>query len=91
MDLAKRREELTVMTPEVTEDRLVGVETEELSDDLDGYDLRIGELRGGATLAKGSPVFEPVVHQAEDGYDEGALRSKRRPPLRPVPLSQHRA
>jgi hypothetical protein len=72
-------------------ERLVGIDTEELSDDLDGKNLRVGELWSGATLTQGSPVFEQLIHRAEDRDDEGALRSKRRPPLRLVPLSQHRA
>jgi hypothetical protein len=53
-------EPLTVMTPEVTKDRLVGGHTEELAYDLDGENLGVGELWGRATLTDATP-FEPVV------------------------------
>jgi hypothetical protein len=81
MDEAQRGEPLGVVPSEVAVERLVGVETKELSDDLNGEDLGVGELAGGAALTQGFPVFEPVVHQAEDGYDEGVKIHQRRPPL----------
>jgi hypothetical protein len=73
-------------------ERLVGIDAEKLSDDLDSENLRVGELRSGAALTQGFPIFEQVIHQAEDGNDEGALRSIRED-LRYVSmvlLSQHR-
>ena len=69
MDLAERWEPLRVVSPEVAADGPVGVEAEELPDDLDGYDLRVGELGGGAAPAY-ALAFEPIVHQAEDGHRE---------------------
>jgi hypothetical protein len=39
-------------------------------------------LGGGAALAQGFAVFEPVVHQTEDRDDEGAKIHQRRPPFR---------
>jgi|SRR5215207_6556553 len=69
------------MLPEVAKDSLVGVHAEELSDELDGDDLRVGELRSGTTLADATSL-EPVVHEAEDGHDEGAKIHERSPPLR---------
>jgi hypothetical protein len=58
MDEAQRRKPLRIMPSEVAVGCLVGVEPKELSDDLDGEDLRAGEFRGGAALAQGSLVFE---------------------------------
>jgi hypothetical protein len=76
---------------EVAVDALVGVESQELSDDLYGENLRVGGLRGGAALAPECRVFEPVVDEAEDSHDEGAKILGRRPPLRcSVLLGQHR-
>ena len=75
------------MTAKEEVDVLVGVEAEELPDDLDGEDLRVGEL-GGGSAASDAPPFEPVVvDEAEDGDDEGALRSTRED-LRPVRCCQ---
>ncbi len=51
MHCAQDEEPFTVMFSEVTEDRLVGVEAEELSDDLDGENLRVGELGNWAGRA----------------------------------------
>lgn len=71
MHCAQDEEPFTVMFSEVTEDRLVGVEAEELSDDLDGENLRVGELGNWAALAN-TATLEPVVDEAEDRDDEGA-------------------
>ena len=91
MYLEKCREPLCVVPSKVAVECLVGVETEELSYDLDGEDLGIRELGCGSATSDAAP-FETVVDEAEDGHDEGALRSiRRRPPLRLVLLGQHRA
>jgi hypothetical protein len=45
MNLAEGREPFTVVTPKEEMDGLLGVYAEELCDDLDGDDLRVGELR----------------------------------------------
>src|SRR4051812_11504290 len=79
MDLAERGEPLGVVPPEVAADGLVGVEAEELADDLDGYDLRVGELGGRAALAY-ALAFEPIVYETEDGHDEGAKIHEKGPP-----------
>jgi hypothetical protein len=57
--------------PEEEVDALVGIDAEELSDDLYGRDLRIREL-GCGSAASDAPPFETVVYGAEDGNDEGA-------------------
>lgn len=64
------------MAAEEEIDGFVGVYAEELSDDLYGKDLSVGELRGGTALADATS-FEPVVHEAEDGHDEGAKIHKK--------------
>jgi len=46
MHLAEGWKPLAIMLPEVAKDSLVGVHAEELSDELDGDDLRVGELWG---------------------------------------------
>jgi hypothetical protein len=71
VNLTQGREPLSEMNLEVLEDSFVGVEAEELPDDFDGEGLRVGELWGGATRSEGS-VFDLVVYEAEDGYDEAA-------------------
>jgi hypothetical protein len=81
MDLAEGGEPLAIVPSEVAADGLVGVEPQELSDDLDGDDLRVGKLRSRAALAD-TLCFEPIVHETEDGHDEGAKIHEGRPPLR---------
>jgi len=82
VDLAGRGKLLRVVPSEVAVEWLVGVDAKEFSDDLDGENLRIGELWDGAALADTSS-FEVIVRQTQDGYDEGA-KIHERPPLRPV-------
>jgi hypothetical protein len=77
----KDGEPLAVVLPKVTKDRLVGVDAEELADDLDGEDLRVGEPGGRSALADAASL-ESIVDEAEDGDDEGAKIHERRPPLR---------
>lgn len=60
MDFAQGGEPLAVMLPEVAKDRLVGVHAEELSEELDGEDLGVGELGNWAALAN-TATLEPVV------------------------------
>jgi hypothetical protein len=81
MYLAEGRKPFSVVTAEEALDALVGVELQKLSDDLDGKDLRVGELWGGTALTD-TPSFKLIVHQAEDGDDEGAKIHEGRPPLR---------
>jgi hypothetical protein len=80
MDPAEGGEPSAVVPLEEEADAFVGVHAEELSDDLDGKDLGIGELRGRAALAD-AVSLEPVVDEAEDGNDESAKIHERRPPL----------
>jgi len=69
--LAEDGEPLGVMPAEEEVDVLVGVHPEELSDELNSEHLSIRELGGGSAASEAAP-FEPVVHEAEDGHDEGA-------------------
>jgi hypothetical protein len=78
MDLPEGGEPLCVVSSEVAIEGLVGVETEELSDDLYGEDLRVGELGGRAALTEAAPSFELVIYQAEDGHNEGAKIHKKK-------------
>ncbi len=71
VDLAEGREPFAVVAAEEEVDALVGVEAEELTDDLHGQHFGVGEL-GGGSAASGAPPLEVVVHEAEDGHDEGA-------------------
>src|SRR5215207_2837201 len=74
-------EPIAVMPSEVPKDRLVSVHAEELSDELDGENLRVGKL-GSRTALANTAALEPVVDEAEDGDDEGAKIQERSPPLR---------
>ena len=87
---AQGGEPIAVMPSEVTKDCLVGVHAEELSDELDGDDLRVGELRKWPALAN-KATLEPVVDEAEDGNDEGAKIHERSPPLRRGWFGRYRA
>ena len=78
MNRAEGGEPLRVVPAEEEVDVLVGVEAEELAHDLDGKDLRVGDLRRRAALAN-AKILEPVVYEAEDGYDEGAKIHKKTP------------
>jgi len=49
---------------------------EELPDDFHGKHLGVGEFGSRAALAQ-LLIFEPVVREAENGRDEGALGSTR--------------
>src|SRR5215208_3556337 len=81
MDLTKGGEPLAIVPLEEEVDTRVGVHPEELSDDLDGEYLDVGELWGGAALTDAASL-ESVVDEAEDRDDEGAKIHERRPPLR---------
>ena len=72
------------VAPEVGVQALIGVETEELADDLDRQHLAVGKDRPRAALpqlATAAEVTDEVVHEAEDGDDEG-LQVHGRPSLR---------
>jgi hypothetical protein len=85
MDLEKCGEPLAVMFSEVAKDSLIGVHAEEPTDDLDGGNLSVRKSWKGTTRSASS-VFDRVVHQAEDGNDEGAKIHRKRPPLASVGL-----
>ena len=70
MDLPERGEPFAVVTDEEAVGVLVGIEAEELPDDLDGEDLGIRELRCRSATSEVSP-FETVVDEAENGHDDG--------------------
>jgi hypothetical protein len=69
--LAEGGEPIGVVAAKEEADVLVGVEAQELAYDLDGEDLRVGELGRRAALANAT-ILELVVDEAEDGHDEGA-------------------
>ena len=78
MDRAQRGEPPGVVAAEVAVDPLVGVDAEELADDLDGQDLPVvvqGRVR--PALAQPLPtasrrrLVHSLVHEAVGGYDEG--------------------
>jgi hypothetical protein len=74
----------------VVVETLVGVDAQELSDNLYGEDLWVGEL-GSGTAPSDVPIFDLIIDEAEDGNDEGVKIHLRRPPLHPVLLDQRRA
>jgi len=80
--LSQGWEVLSIVTPEVDEEIFLGVDTEELSYDLDGQDLRVSELRVRTALAQLGFSLEPVVYEAENGDDEDAKIHELRPPSR---------
>jgi hypothetical protein len=77
MYLTQSGEPFTVVTAEKEVDSLVGVEPQELPDDLDGEDLGVGELGGGSALTD-TPSFEPIIYQTEDSDDQGAKIHERK-------------
>jgi hypothetical protein len=72
---------LGVKAPEVGVNSFVGVDAEELADDLYGQDFGVGKLGGRSSLANTVTLY-PVAYEAEDRDDEGAKIHERRPPLR---------
>ena len=78
------------MTAEIAVDSFVGFDAEELSYDLYGEDLCVGEF-GSGTAPSDVPIFDLIIDEAEDGNDEGVKIHLRRPPLHPVLLDQRRA
>jgi hypothetical protein len=66
------REEAGVVPAEVGEELRVLVEPQELADDLDGEDLRVGKRGSGSACSEAPEARESVVDEAEDGHDEGA-------------------
>jgi hypothetical protein len=71
MHFAEGREPFAVVAAEIAVDSLVGVESEELSDDLNSEDFGVGERRGRAALAD-TMTLDSVVYETKDGYDESA-------------------
>ena len=71
MDLVEGGEPPSVVPAEEEVDALVGVYAEELSDYLEGENLRVRKLWRRAALTNAA-TLEPVVDKAEDGDDEGA-------------------
>src|SRR5215207_3049619 len=80
MHLAKGGKPLCVVTAEEEVDVLVGVYPKELSNDLDGKHLGVGELGCGSAPSEASQPFELVVYKAEDRDDEGAKIHRKGPP-----------
>src|SRR5215218_5387206 len=71
------RKPFAVVSAEVAVDTFVGVDAEELPYYFYGEDLCIGELRSRTAPADATLLLEPVVDEAEDGYDEGAKIHKK--------------
>jgi hypothetical protein len=71
MHFTEGREPFAVVAAEIAVDSLVGVESEELSDDLNSEDFGVGERRGRAALAD-TMTLDSVVYETKDGYDESA-------------------
>jgi hypothetical protein len=76
MYLTEGGEPFSIVTTKEEVDGLVGIEPQELADDLYGEHFGVGEL-GGGSAASDAPFLELVVDKTEDGDDEGALRSIR--------------
>jgi hypothetical protein len=72
MYLTESGEPLAVVPSEEQVDALVGVEPQELTDDLYGEDLGVGELGYGSALTEPAPSFELIIHQTKDSDNEGA-------------------
>ena len=68
------REEVGVVAPEVRKEFRVFVESQELTDDLDGEHFGVAERGSGPAPSEAPELFlESVVDEAEeDGDDEGA-------------------
>ncbi len=84
MDLPQAWEQVAEVVPEVGVQAPVRVDAEELADDLDGQHLAVREDRSRAALAQfaaAAQLTDEVVHEAEDGDDEG-LQVHGRPSLR---------
>jgi hypothetical protein len=78
--LAEGRKPFAVVTAEIAVDSFVGFDAQELAYDLYGLygeDLGVGECRLGTALPE-TLTIEVIVHQAEDGYDEGAKIHKKK-------------
>jgi len=92
VDLPQAREQVAEVAPEVGVQALVGVEAEELADDLGREHLAVGEDRRRAALPQPAIVAEvadEVVHEAENGDDEG-LQVHGRPSLRLIRREERR-
>ena len=90
MDLPQAGKQVAEVAPEVGVQAPVGVEAEELADDLDRQHLAVRQDRRRAALAQptlAAQVADEVVHEAEHGDDEG-LQVHDRPPLRLNPRKE---
>ena len=82
--LPQAGEQVAEVAPEVGVQAPVRVEAEELADDLHRQHLAVREGRPRAALTKptfAAKVADEVVHETEDGDDQG-LQVHDRPPLR---------
>ncbi len=78
MYLAEGGEPSAVVTAKEEVDVFVGIEAEELPDELDGEDLRVGELGAGPRLLIRRPLSRSSMRQKRATMK--VLRSTRRPP-----------
>ncbi len=68
------REVVGVVTPEVGEELCIFVESQKLTDDLDGEDFRVAERWGGSACSEASEVGYAVVYKAKDGDDDEGVK-----------------
>ena len=87
------REEVNVVAPEVGKELRIFVESQELTDDLDGEHFRVAQRWGGSTLSEAPEVSDAVVDEAEDGHDEGVKIHKKKTSATSLygAIGQHRA
>jgi hypothetical protein len=78
MHLPQIRKEVGVVASEVGKELRVFIESQELSDDLDGEDFRVGECGSGSTCSEAPEVLDMVVYEAKDRDDKGARIRERK-------------
>ena len=82
MHTCEVREEVGVVAAEVQKECPIFIESQELTNYLDGEHFRVRKRRSRFARSETPEVSDAVVDEAEDGNDEGAKIHKRRPPLR---------
>ncbi len=91
MHLPQIRKEAGVVASEVRKEPRVFIESQELTDDLDGEDFRVGECGGGSTCSEAPEILDTVVNEAEKTATIKVLRSMSgRPPFVLDGLEHHR-
>jgi hypothetical protein len=78
MHTSEVREEVGVVAPEVRKEFCIFIESQELTDDLDGEHFRVAQRGSWSAPSETPEVLESVIYEAEDGYDEGAKIHKKK-------------